>query len=232
MSLIFNNFRGCRAVLLDFGGTLDSDGEHWLDRFYGLYDQAGINIPRPEIKAAFYQADALCHGRVTGWGLRPLMRHHVHLQFQSLNLRSPDKERELADLFCAKSESYLRRNAQILDRIKDRYRLGVISNFYGNVAALCQEAGLDANLEVILDSMQVGLSKPQPEIFEMALNKLQLSPDRVIFVGDSYDRDMIPARELGMKTVWLKGPNPRVPENAGPVAAQVSSLLELEALLP
>ncbi|MBF0510367.1 MAG: HAD family hydrolase, partial [Deltaproteobacteria bacterium] len=111
-------------------------------------------------------------------------------------------------------------------------RLGVISNFYGNVAALCQEAGLDAHLEMILDSMQVGLSKPQPEIFELALNKLQLSPDRVIFVGDSYERDMIPARELGMKTVWLKGPNPRVPENAGPVAAQVSSLPELEALLP
>ena len=44
------NFRDCKAVLFDFGGTLDSDGGHWLDRFYELYDQACLRVAKEEIK--------------------------------------------------------------------------------------------------------------------------------------------------------------------------------------
>lgn len=43
--------------------------------------------------------------------------------------------------------------------------------------------------------------------------------------------NIIPARDLGMKTIWLKGPNPRIPLNAGPVDAWISSLSELEVLI-
>lgn len=106
-----------------------------------------------------------------------------------------------------------------------------MSNFYGNVACLCREAGLDESLDVILDSNRIGMSKPDAEIFRIALSRLSLPPERVVFVGDSYERDMIPSRELGMKTIWLKGPNPRVPEGAGPVDAWIGSLPELEVLL-
>jgi putative hydrolase of the HAD superfamily len=84
---------------------------------------------------------------------------------------------------------------------------------------------------VILDSAQIGVSKPDLGIFRTALERLQLDPEQVIFVGDSYERDMIPAREVGMKTIWLKGPNPRIPANAGSVDASISSLSELEVLI-
>lgn len=47
-------FHGCKPILFDFGGTLDSDGEHWLDRFYALYGDVGLRIPVSEIKEAFY----------------------------------------------------------------------------------------------------------------------------------------------------------------------------------
>jgi len=225
--------RECRAILFDFGGTLDSDGDHWLDRFYGLYARAGLDLPPSEIKRAFYHADGLCCGdpKVLLSGFRPLMKHHVHLQFEALDLKEPVKEQEMADLFCDQSEPYLRRNALLLNRVGQQYRLGLVSNFYGNVAVLCGEFGLSASLEVILDSTQVGISKPDPEIFCMALRKLELRPGKVIFVGDSYERDMIPARELGMKTIWLKGPHPRIPSNAGPVDASISSLSDLEGLV-
>jgi hypothetical protein len=42
---------------------------------------------------------------------------------------------------------------------------------------------------------------------------------------------MIPSRELGMRIIWMRGPNPRVPEGAGAVDAWISSLPELEGLL-
>ncbi len=226
-------FRECKAILFDFGGTLDSDGEHWLDRFYALYKDAGLQISPSEIKRAFYYADGLCTSdpQILSLGLRPLIKRHVLLQFSALNLADHEKEMELVEGFCARSEHFLRRNALLLRRMRGRYRLGLVSNFYGNVATLCEEAGLAEAFDVILDSARIGMSKPDPEIFQAALERLGLAPGETICVGDSFERDMIPTRELGMKTIWLKGPNPRLPANAGPVDALISSLSELEALI-
>ena len=227
------DFFRCRAILFDFGGTLDSDGEHWLDRFYELYEQTGFDLPRDQIKRAFYNADQLCCSdpQVIPMGLRSLMKHHVSLQFAALNLKDLSKEEEIVDRFCVKTERALKRNANLLKRLKQVYRLGVISNFYGNVATLCEEAGLTDSLDVILDSIAIGVSKPDPEIFRIALRKFKVVPSQAIFVGDSYERDIIPARQLGVRTIWLKGPNPRIPENAGPADFEISSLMELEAIV-
>jgi FMN phosphatase YigB (HAD superfamily) len=223
----------CKAILFDFGGTLDSDGEHWLDRFYELYEQVGFDLPQDEIKRVFYNADDLCCSdpEVNRMGLRPLMRHHVGLQFAALNLENPAREAEIVELFCVRTEGILQRNAKLLRRLKAVYRLGVISNFYGNAATLCSEAGLAESLEVILDSTRIGVSKPDLEIFRIALKRLEVLPAEAVFVGDSFERDIMPARQLGMQTIWLKGPNPRLPENAGPAGCHISSLLEVESIL-
>lgn len=227
-------FSDCAGILFDFGGTLDSDGEHWLDRFFALYRQESIDFPEDVIKRAFYRAVSLCEAdsRVNSWGLRSLMRHHVGLQFTELGLEEPGKRDRMIDTFCSKSERFLRRNAQLLQRVRERFRLGLVSNFYGNVATICEEAGLSPSLDVVIDSARLGKKKPDPEIYLAALHALGLSPEQAVFVGDSYDRDMMPARRLGMKTIWLKGPNPRIPANADPVDACITSLAELESLVP
>ncbi len=226
-------FHGCQAILFDFGGTLDSDGEHWLDRFYALYEDLELRVPLSEIKRAFYHADGLCSSDagIASLGLRPLMRRHVRLQFTALGLADDQKERKMVESFCTESERFLRRNARLLRRLRNRYRLGLVSNFYGNVRTLCEEAGLAPALDVILDSALLGMSKPDPAIFRAALERLQLPAEKAVCVGDSFERDVIPARALGMKTIWLKGPHPRIPENAGPVDAFISSLSELEVLV-
>ncbi len=226
-------FRNCRAILLDFGGTLDSDGEHWLDRFFELYEQAGLVFPREEIKRVFYLADETCckNPAVDRFGLRELMKYHVHLQFAALELQDRPREEYLVERFCSKTEEILKRNTFLLGRLKNRYRLGVVSNFYGNVETLCDEAGLSNHLDLVLDSTCIGLSKPDPEIFLLALKRMDVAPTEAIFVGDSYERDIMPARGLGMKTVWLQGANPRLPENPGPVDCRIFSLAELESIL-
>ena len=226
------SLRQCKGILFDFGGTLDSDGEHWLDRFYELYREAGVDVPQAEIKRVFYHADQLCcdDPQVNHLGLRPLMEHHVAIQFAALGRSNRDQQARLVEGFCSKSEHYLRRNAELLQRLRQRYRMGVVSNFYGNVEVLCTEAGLVQSLAVIVDSTRSGLSKPAPEIFQRALEVLGIDTSAVIFIGDSYERDMIPARQLGMKTVWMEGPHPRLPENPPPVDSHISELTELALL--
>ena len=46
-----------KSVLFDFGGTLDADGTTWLDRFYPLYKEAGLDIARDDFARAFYRSD-------------------------------------------------------------------------------------------------------------------------------------------------------------------------------
>jgi len=159
------------------------------------------------------------------------MRHHVHLQFSALNLDDALKEEQMVEEFCARTEHYLERNCLLLRRLHSLFRMGVVSNFYGNVATICQEAGLAESLATVLDSTQVGIGKPNPQIFQRALQELSVAAEETIFIGDSYDRDILPASSLGMKTIWVKGPNPRLPADAEPIENWISSLTELEALL-
>lgn len=230
---ILESFRECKGILFDFGGTLDSDGEHWLDRFYELYREVELDIPAPEIKRAFYHADDICCNdpQVHNLGLRPLMEYHVAIQFENLGLSRRDKQTRMAELFCSKSEYYLHRNAELLTRLQQHYQMGVVSNFYGNVEVLCTEAGLAPSLAVIVDSTRLGISKPDPEIFRQALAVLGSDTSASIFIGDSYDRDMIPAQQLGMKTIWVQGPKPRIPANPPPVDGQINKLTELALLI-
>ena len=232
-SMTSGKFSGCSGVLFDFGGTLDAAGDHWLDRFFALYRKAGLDLPQNEIKRAFYFADELCCAdpRVDALGFRALMHHHVGLQFTALDLEAPEICAQMADDFCRQSEFFLHRNARLLRRAKLRFRMGLVSNFYGNVAVICEETGLAGSLDVILDSGRFGKGKPDAEIFLAALDALSLPPEHVIFVGDSYERDMVPARALGMKTVWLKGPNPRIPIQAEAADACIFRLTELERLI-
>ena len=227
------SFKDCKAILFDFGGTLDSDGEHWLDRFYELYQKVGLDIPFLELKDAFYYADDICckDPKVNAFKLRPLIGYHVQLQFDRLGLNNSFKKEAIVEGFCKKSEYYLKRNYSLLDRLHSRYKLGVVSNFYGNVSVLCDEAGLSEFLNVIIDSEQIGIRKPDPRIFMAAVNALKTSISNIIFVGDSYERDMIPCKRLGMKVIWMKGPKPRIPENPIPIDTEISNLTHLERLI-
>jgi putative hydrolase of the HAD superfamily len=222
---------GCRAILFDFGGTLDSDGEHWLDRFQALYANAGVRRPPADIQRAFYRADTSCcrDPRVNRLRLRPLMRLHVRLQLRDLDQADRHLERRLVDGFCAPVETCLRRNVQVLRRLRGAFRLGVVSNFYGNVDVLCREAGLADVLDAVVDSERVGVAKPDPEIFRVALDTLRVTAAEAAFVGDSYERDMRPARQLGMTTVWLRRPGSPDAHHAH-ADHVIASLPALEAL--
>ena len=226
-------FRECKALLFDFGGTIDADGEHWLDRFFALYEDEGLDFRQEEIKRAFYHADAVCHADpgVPLIGLRPLVHRHVYYQFEALSLHDPEKQKKLADRFCDRAEEFFFHRAGLLAHLKTRFRVGVVSNFFGNLTQVLEDAGLAGSVEIMIDSGCVGIAKPDPRIFQLALERLRLPPEQAIFIGDSYERDMMPSAQLGLKTIWLKGPNPRVPEHATPVDAVITRLSELEVLV-
>ncbi|MFQ5675519.1 MAG: HAD family hydrolase [bacterium] len=86
-----------------------------------------------------------------------------------------------------------------LSALKERgYRLGVISNSDGSIATLLRDCNLTDYFEVIVDSEVVGIRKPSPAIFEFALNKMAAKAPESLFVGDSYETDVLGAQQAGL----------------------------------
>jgi FMN phosphatase YigB (HAD superfamily) len=80
-----------------------------------------------------------------------------------------------------------------------------VSNFYGNLAAVCDDVGVRPFFGVIVDSVWAGCTKPDPLIFRRAVDGLRVAPAEATFVGDSLSRDMAGARADGMPHIWLAG---------------------------
>jgi FMN phosphatase YigB (HAD superfamily) len=210
--------RMTRAVLFDMGGTLDGDGLHWLDRFVRLYDEAGVSLPRDALRAAFDDAErrAAMDEAIATADLDAMIDRHVGWQLAHLSIDDVPLRHALAAGFVRPIRDLAAANARLLAGLSARgLRLGVVSNGCGNVNVLCDNLGYAPFLSLIVDSRRVGLFKPDPAIYLYAARSLGLPPWSIMMVGDSLDRDIRPAKTIGMQTAWLEGPVERLcPEPA------------------
>ena len=90
--------------------------------------------------------------------------------------------------------------------------MALVSNFYGNVETVLEEMQLRDFFCDVIESAQVGIRKPDPRLYALgveALRKKQLpghlDESDILVVGDSIQKDIIPAKSLGCKTAWFKG---------------------------
>ena len=219
------------GILFDFGGTLDGDGVHWLDRFCALYPRFGISLEREPVRTAFdfAEAEAARDTAMQTAGLREMIDRHVRWQFAKLAIDNPAARCALAAEFAENVRVAAYANATLLhDLAQHGLRLGVISNGCGNTAVLCDELGYGPYLTIVLDSKRVGLSKPDLRFFARAAEEMVLQPGRLLMVGDSLERDIRPAKQIGMHTAWLN-PNRSISDSAADF--RLSRLAELRDLV-
>lgn len=107
------------------------------------------------------------------------------------------------------------------------YYLAVISNSDGTVTGELQRAGLDEYLEFVIDSSDVGVEKPHPEIFEMALDRSGIKPHEAIYVGDTYPIDVGGAELAGLRGILID----RVGAYPDATCPRIKSLSELSGLV-
>ncbi len=93
---------------------------------------------------------------------------------------------------------------EILHRLVQRgYRLAVVSNADGHVEDLLKGAGIADYFEAIIDSTVVGVEKPNPRIFQFALDQIGAAAKSSCYVGDSYSIDFVGAEKAGLHPVLL-----------------------------
>lgn len=90
-----------------------------------------------------------------------------------------------------------------LERLRRRYRLAVVSNSNGTVRDKLWRVGLAPFFDVIVDSQEERVEKPDPRIFRIAMERARARPDGSLHVGDFYHIDVVGARAAGMQAVLL-----------------------------
>jgi HAD superfamily hydrolase (TIGR01509 family) len=230
------------TVLFDFGGTLDSDGVAWKERFHALYQSEGLDLSADAFAPAFYAADDALVGALaptTGLeetvdALTTKLVAELARRGGGTGQRKTDRARgqRVASRFLSDMSFAFARNRPVLEALSERYRLGVVSNFYGNLEAACESSGLGRLFGVMADSQRVGAEKPEPAIFQVALTALQAAPETTVMVGDSLRRDYEGARRSGMGFIWIAPEDVQATERDGAENRSVlASVTELPDLL-
>jgi len=209
-----------QVILFDFGGTLDSDGIDWFTRIYlNAAGQIGPINREAFDKCAKHAADGIAELDDTPQlNIDQTARRiceHIYVEMNQDNGFGSDwhekvskwNPHETAEEFITQAHVCLKRNLDVLHQLSHTFRLGCISNNWGNTAGWCRQFQLDRYFETIIDSTVVGAVKPDKTIFQAALNELQVSPDKCVYVGDKYDYDVLGAHAVGMTPVWLINDN-------------------------
>ena len=93
---------------------------------------------------------------------------------------------------------------EILKALNENYKLAVVSNAMSDVARhAIKKHKLERYFDTVVISRDIGIRKPDPEIFNFTLENLGTERDKTIHVGDSLEEDIHGAKKAGMKTVWI-----------------------------
>ncbi len=223
------------AILFDFGGTLDHDGRDWFTRLYRILQPAGEFATREAFDSCADQAaKAICLLEDTPTLSMAETVERICEQIRSRcrgkNGHSPSawNPKKVSEKFVSESRQYLERNRTVLAQLRKQFRLGVISNNWGNTAGWCRHYRLHEYLDTMIDSTVVGSVKPDPGIFQAALHDMELAPEQCIYVGDRYDCDVEGSRAAGLFPIWLVSDNyhPKPQEHTAAVK-QINNLPQL-----
>ena len=202
-------------IIFDFGGTLDGNGTHWRDRFFYLIKKQIPALTWEQFEYADHRsiADFVADERTKSRTLRQSaetilsgINHYLPIGIIDLALTT--------EQFCQPAEEFLKRNRDFLEKLASSYRLGVISNNFGNTQGWCDEYELTRLLDTVIDSTVVGIEKPDPKIFYLALDEMGISSKNSVYVGDTFSDDVVGSNQAGMFSAWLVGtedkacPNP------------------------
>lgn len=84
------------------------------------------------------------------------------------------------------------------------YNIGVIANQSAGTQKRLENWGLMKYIQLVIASAEEGVAKPDKRIFEIALERSMCSPSEAVMIGDRIDNDIIPAKKMGMATIWVK----------------------------
>ena len=227
-----------KGYIFDYGGTLDTGGQHWGKVIWHAYERQQVPVSEEAFRDAYVHAERTL-------GRNPIIQPDftfyktietkIRIQLEYLQEKNDVSSvssylKPLTDSLYEATVKETAKSREVLLQLKQQYPMVLVSNFYGNIATVLKEFKLDGIFNTIIESAVVGVRKPDPQIFTLGVEALGMQPDEVVVVGDSMDKDIIPAGKAGCHTVWFKGEgwtNDPVDESpAGKVITDLTQILE------
>lgn len=208
------------TFLFDYGGTLDTSACHWFYVFQEAYAVVGVTgISETDLRQAYVTGErALAKERIvlpedTFYDMLvkkvSIQVNYLAKERKLLLLPSSDEQTHLVERIASFCDEFARkqtsRSLNVLKELKKKYKLIMVSNFYGNLRTVLREYGLLEFFSEIIESSVVGVRKPDPAIWRMGVDAAQCSASSCVAVGDSYGKDIVPASSINCQTVWFKG---------------------------
>lgn len=212
-----NTWNQMKGIIFDYGGTIDTNSRHWAEVLWASYVEHQVPVDKESFREAYV------------FGERALAKypfvqpHHnfhdvlslktkLQVEYLAEQRKLPMDEaclqryaRQIADSCYAYVLEVLKVTRPVVATLAERYKLVLVSNFYGNIQTILADFGLADYFAEVVESSVVGVRKPDPAIYRLGVEAMGMEPDQVLVVGDSFSKDVVPAKAVGCKVAWLKG---------------------------
>ena len=230
-----------KGIIFDYGGTIDSHGDHWSEVIWDGYRDAGVDVSKADFRDAYVETERELART------RHILPHHnfydlllIKMKLElgvliSRGLLLPDNSESLAVAiaeYCYdRAKSSVEDARPVLETLHKYYPMVLVSNFYGNVESVLEDFDLRRYFGHIVESAVVGVRKPDPAIFALGVDALGMQPQQVLVIGDSLRKDILPAESLGCHVAWLKGKGWTPEEDAATPPSVISDLRDILTML-
>lgn len=168
-------------VFFDVGSTLVDESKAYEERLKSVAQMANVSYEYVyQTALAFYKENKKGDLEI----------------IKLLNVKRPEWRHDYEILY-SETEACLR-------KLSEKYDIGVIANQSLGTEKRLKAFGILQYIKLVVASAEEGAAKPDRRIFEIALNRAVCKPQHAVMVGDRIDNDIIPAKALGMKTIWIK----------------------------
>lgn len=204
-----------KGIIFDYGGTIDTGGDHWSHVIDAAYRKAGVFIDNDKFRETYVFAERELARTVH------ILPHHtfadlleikMHIEMQHLvddevvPANYVEEKAPLIARYCYEAARESVQNARpVIEALSHDYTLVLVSNFYGNISTVLKDFSIDNFFKEIVESAVVGVRKPDPEIFRLGAEAMGLNPEETLVIGDSYRKDIVPAEKIGAQVLWIKG---------------------------
>ena len=168
-------------VFLDVGSTLVDESDVYESRCGYVISAKGLE--RDEFMEKVHQA-----AKVSPTPIKQAA--------QAYGVTLPEWDSSLEKLYLGTED--------VLKALSGKYKLGIIANQLAGTKKRLHSWGVLHYFDVITASAEAGYEKPDLRIFRLALEQAGCNPQNAIMVGDRLENDIVPARQLGMKMIWVR----------------------------
>ncbi|WP_440117405.1 HAD family hydrolase [Paenibacillus sp. QZ-Y1] len=186
---------GLKWLFFDVGDTLVDEWEP-VDDIIGQFVREacalGYSVKIETVRELF----ALCYRNYEQWPMKVAIRTWISDAEHRERIQERLKFRKELERPFASADV-------VLQTLSEHYKIGIIANQSPGTEDRLESYGLRRYVDVLACSAEEGVSKPDPELYAVALKQAGCKPEEAVMIGDRIDNDIMPAKKLGMHTIRI-----------------------------